>query len=100
MEYASSLAEKFQFIILGCHTFLLHMFAVQSFKLKDSKCFHTILNTTGGYMVHKGCRWNINIPISVLAATKTFPPPSIKLVIAATSSDPPNSKKRKKILNI
>lgn len=68
------------------------MFAVQSFIL--------ILNTTGGYMVHKECRWNINIPISELAATKTFPPPSIKLVIAATSSDPPNSKKRKKILNI
>lgn len=32
-----------------------------------------------------------NSPISELAATKTFPPPSIKLVIAATSSDPPNS---------
>ena len=32
-----------------------------------------------------------NIPTDELPATNTFPPLSIKLVIAATSSDPPNS---------
>lgn len=87
MEYASTLAEKFQFIM----SYLFTSYVCCSIFFKENKCIHTILNTFGGYRVHKKCRWSINIPISELAATKTFPPPSIKLVIAATSSDPPNS---------
>lgn len=38
--------------------------------------------------------------MSELAATKTFPPPSIKFVMAATSTDPPNSYQEKRRNNL
>lgn len=37
------------------------------------------------------------LPMEELAAIRTFPPPSMKLVMADTSIDPPNSEKNFKL---